>query len=176
MSIVSTWGRAISPSPPLSAPRLSASLLLAGFWFSSSLLGQAFSWLCYCLLPLGPLPQCHSPLTGKLDGWLAVWLVLSVCVLVCISVYVRFYLLKGSETRAPEDRGDYVFVQSCLFVVGQCRSTVKWFHIVLKEINWPKTEITTYDSKKAYVQKRQTEISFERTKVRRITDFVLAGS
>lgn len=127
VSIVSTRSRAISPSPLLSAARLSASSLLAGFWFSSSLLGQTFSWLCYCLLPLGPL---HT--ISHLSDWQAAWLTrcLADC---CVCVCVCFYLLKGSETRAPEDRGDKILGHGWLSVVRQCIRALKWFHIVLGE-------------------------------------------
>lgn len=84
VSTVSPWGRAISLPPLLSAVCLSASVLLAGFWFSSSLLGQAFHWLCYCLLPLGLLPQYHIPLAGKFQDRLTCCLSVCVCVCVCV--------------------------------------------------------------------------------------------
>lgn len=84
VSTVSTWGRPISLSPLLSAARLSACSLLAGFWFRSSLLNPAFRWLCYCLLPLGLLPQYHIPLAGWLHSRLLDWPTLSARV--CASV------------------------------------------------------------------------------------------
>lgn len=70
----STWGRAISLSPPLSVRRLSAAELQAEFRFCSSILDRAVCWPCYCLLPLGLLPQHHIPLAGLAGcrtGWLS---------------------------------------------------------------------------------------------------------
>lgn len=110
--IVSTKGRTISPSALLSAARLSVSLLLARFWFSSSLLGQAFSWLFYCLLPLGLLPQYHIPLTAKLHDWLAGCL--SVCERVCAALPPKRKWDKSSGRRRCANK----YVHGCLFLLN----------------------------------------------------------
>lgn len=132
VSTVSTWGRPISLSPLLSAAHLSAPACwqdfdyVPPFWAKHSA-GCAFVYFLWAFYRYVTTLWLASCTTDCSTSWLADSLGVSV------SPNRKW---NRRVSRALEERGVYVFVHGCLFVLRcawECGfAVVRWLHIILE--------------------------------------------